>query len=520
MRTKNSIINIFTGLVGQIVVAIAGFAGRTVFIHVLGSTYLGVSGLFSNILTLLSFAELGIGQAIVFSLYKPIAENDEDKICALMRLYEKAYRFLFFLVLGIGLFILPFLPYIIKDIDSIPNIRTIYCLYVINSAASYLFSYRSTFITASQKNYIINIFYVASTILMTVFQIAGLLLFKNYFVYLGIQIAFGVIQNVFSYIYSSRKYPFLKRKDVPPLPDQEFKSIKKNVGALIIYKIGTLALNSTDNIIISAYVGLIAVGLHSNYVLLTSVVGAFLSTIFGNLTASIGNLNATETTEKRVHIFNVLNFATFWFYSVCSICLFVCMTPFIYAWIGEEYVLPLSVSLIVAINFYIAGMLFAPFNFRQTMGLFVQGRMRPIISAVINIGVSIWFAILWGLPGVLWGTAVARLTTNVWFDPYLIFKKGLNVSPVPYFIDYIKKFLLFLLMGFVCWYVSSKILLTSILGVLIKAIVSFVICNGVILALYSRTSEFRYLKSVLVNIRSIVARKKNDSDSTVEKTQD
>ena len=507
MRTRNSIINIFTGIVGQIVVTIAGFVARTVFIRVLGSTYLGVSGLFSNILTLLSFAELGIGQAIIFSLYKPIAEQNEDKICALMRLYEKTYRLLFVVVLSIGLIILPFLPYIIKDIDAIPNIRTIYVLYVLNSALSYLFSYRGTFITASQKNYVINIVYVVSTILMTGCQVAGLLIFKNFFVYLGMQIAFGVFQNIFTYVYSSRKYPFLKRKDVPPLPDAELAGIKKNVGALILYKIGTLALNSTDNIIISAFVGIITVGLYSNYTLLTSTVSGFLSTVFGNITASIGNLNATELNEKRIFIFKVLNLATFWFYSVCAVCLFVCMTPFILAWIGEEYALPLSVSIIVAVNVYIAGMLYAPFNYRQTMGLFVQGKMRPIISAIINIVVSIWFAKLWGLPGVLWGTAVARLTTNVWFDPYLVFKKGLNTSPVPYYVDYIGKFLLFLLMGTACWYISNSITIANIWGVLLKAIASFTVSNFIIIALYHKTEEYQYLKNVVMHFRSIVGEK-------------
>ena len=145
MRIKNSLKNIMTGLLGQLIVTITGFITRTVFIYVLGATYLGVSGLFSNVLTLLSFAELGIGQAIIFSLYRPIAEHDEVKICSLMRLYEKVYKFLFLFVLCIGLAILPILPFIIKDINSIPNIRLIYILFVLNSSFSYLFAYRSSF---------------------------------------------------------------------------------------------------------------------------------------------------------------------------------------------------------------------------------------------------------------------------------------------------------------------------------------------------------------------------------------
>lgn len=173
--------------------------------------------------------------------------------------------------------------------------------------------------------------------------------------------------------------------------------------------------------------------------MLQTSVSAFLTTVFNNLTASIGNLNAKETREKRIFMFNVINLATFWFYAVCSICLFVCMTPFIRVWIGADYVLPISVSLIIAVNMYIGGMLFAPFNYRQTMGIFVEGKWRPIISAIINIVVSIIFAKWWGIAGVLWGTAVARLTTNVWFDPYLVFKRGMNTSPINYYIDLFKK---------------------------------------------------------------------------------
>ena len=209
MRIRNSLTNIMTGLAGQLLTTVTGFIMRTVFINILGSTYLGVSGLFSNILTVLSFAELGIGQAIIFSLYKPIAENNEDKITALMKLYSKVYRMLFLIVLILGLLILPFLPYIIKDIDTIPNICIIYVMYVLNSAFSYLFSYRGTFLTACQKNYIVNIVGFVTNISMAIVQIICLVIFRNYLVYLGIQISFGVLQNIITYIYSSKKFPFL-----------------------------------------------------------------------------------------------------------------------------------------------------------------------------------------------------------------------------------------------------------------------------------------------------------------------
>lgn len=504
MRIKKSLTNIMTGLVGQLFLTITGFITRTVFISQLGSTYLGISGLFTNVLTILSFAELGIGQAIVFSLYKPIAENDQEKICSLMDLYTKVYRILFFVVLILGFAILPFLPYIIADIDAVPHIKIIYCMYVANSAFSYLFSYRSSFITATQNNHIINIFNILSSVLLSISQIATLYLFKNYFVYLSLQTGFGVLTNFVIYEYSNKKFPFLKQKNIKPLPKEELNDIKKNVGALIIYKIGSIALNSTDNIIISAFIGIKTVGYYSNYLLLEVSVRGVLTTIFSNLTASIGNLNKSDTDERKHFIFNVINLATFWFYGVCSVCLLICMTPFIKVWIGEEYLLSFPVVAMMCANFYVAGMLFSSFNYRQTMGLFTKGKLRPIISAIINLVVSITLAPVLGLTGVFIGTIVARLTTNAWYDPYLVFKYGLKKSPAKYFIDYIIKALILVTTALLCLFVTNYIPDINILTVLLKAIVTFVISNAVILTINFKTKEFKYLLDIVKNFKSII----------------
>lgn len=500
MRIKKSLYNIMSGLVGQVVIIFTGFICRTIFIQSLGATYLGISGLFSNILTIFSFAELGIGQAIIFNLYKPIANKDEEKICSLMKLYAKVYRFLFFIILTLGFLLTPFLKYIIKDINSIDNIIIIYILYVINSASSYLFTYRSSFLTANQENYIINIVSFVGNILMSVVQIIGLLVFKNYIIYLVTQILFCFLQNIIIYNYTSKKYKFLNRKEVKRLNENELGKIKKDVSALILYKVGTISLNSTDNILISSFVGLSTVGLYSNYLLLQTSITGFLSTIFSNLTASIGNVNAKEKNEKKYFIFNVINLSTFWLYSVCSICLYTCMTPFITVWLGVDYVLPLSVSLVMCVNVYIAGMLFAPFNYRQTMGLFVQGKYRPVISAVLNIVFSLILVKRIGLIGVLWGTAITRLLTNVWFDPYLVYKKGLNMNPILYYMDYIKKFLLFAVILVISHVITNFIPNINIFYVFLKAIITFLLTNFVLLIVYRKSEEFNYLKNVVISI--------------------
>ena len=293
-----------------------------------------------------------------------------------------------------------------------------------------------------------------------------------------------------------RLYPELNTKNPPKLDAEEKNSLIKNIKSLMIYKVGTLALNSTDNILISTFVGIVKVGLYSNYTLISTSVTGVLSTIFGNLTASIGNLNAVESKEKKIDMFNIINLATFWLYGVCSICMFCASNAFITAWIGEDYLLSYRELFIIVLNAYIAGMLFAPFNYRQTMCLFVYGKMRPVISAVINIVASVLLGRKFGLEGILWGTIIVRVTTNVWFDPYIVFRKGLESSPKPYFVDYLVKFVLFLGTGAIAFMASSVIPGAGMISVVIKALVAFIVSNIVFLAIYAKSKEFNYLKTV------------------------
>jgi len=504
MRIEKSFKNVTFGLIGQVLTLILSFVVRTIFIQQLGVTYLGVSGLFGNILSILSFAELGFGQAIVYSLYKPIANNDQEKIKSLMYLFKTVYIWMFGVVLILGLSLTPFLNFFVDDINAVPNLRIIYVMYVVSSAATYLFAYKNTYLIATQNSYISTKISYYFSIGLAIFQIVVLYLTQNFLLYLGLQILSGILQNVAVAFKTDSLFPFLRDKNIEPLSAEEKQKIKKNVGALAIYKIGTLSLNSTDNIIMSKFVGLLSVGLYSNYYLLQYTVSGILSTIFGNLTASIGNYNATETNENKYKMFNVLNLMAYWTYTVCSICLFVCMSPFIKVWIGDEYLMDYHVCFIIAFNMYIGGMLYATFNYRQTMGLFRQGKIRPIISAVENIVVSLILVQYFGVAGVLWGTAITRLTTNAWYDPYIVFKKGLGISPWQYFKDYTFKMIVALAAGAAMWYICSLIPAMGIWSVLLSALISFVGTNVIIYLAYCRTEEFQYLKNVALNFKSTV----------------
>lgn len=506
-RTRSSLLNISTGLIGQLLTLLVSFGVRTVFIYILGATYLGISGLFGNILALLSFTELGFGQAIIFALYKPIAQGDEDKIGALMALFRKVYRWMFWIVTLLGLSITPFLEFFVKSPVEIPHFHLIYVLYVMSSAASYLFAYKKSLLFASQKTYVSTTISYWFTIGGAIFQVLVLVLWYNFVLYLCVQIATTILQDIAIARKTDKLYPYLRAYRHSKLPAEEVASIKKNVKALIIYKIGALSLNSTDNIIISKFIGLLQVGFYSNYWLICSSVGGFLSTIFGNITASIGNMNATEPYETKRQMFFRINMATFLFYGVSSVCLFTCMSPFILLWVGEEYVLSPATTFIIAFNQYIGGMLYASYNYRQTMGLFVQGKIRPIISAVLNVVLSIIFAIYWGLPGVLWGTAITRLTTNAWYDPYIVFKRGLHCSPFPYFKDYVIKTTAYFVVCGICYYLSTLVYLPLFANLLVIFLMTLIVSTGIFMMLFARTQEVQYLLFVLRNIKSIIKSK-------------
>ena len=503
-RTKNSLLNISTGLIGQLLTLVVSFAVRTVFIYELGATYLGLNGLFGNILSLLSFTELGFGQAIIYALYKPIAQGDEQMVGSLMALFRKVYRWMFCIVALLGFSITPFLGFFVKTEIEIPNFHLIYILYVISSAVSYLFAYKKSLLFASQKTYLSTTISYWFIIGSAIFQVLVLVLWQNFILYLCVQIASVILQDITIARKADKQYPYLSKYKNARLPEGEISDIKKNVKALIIYKIGTLSLNSTDNIVISKFVGLLQVGLYSNYWLVCSSAGGFLGTIFSNITASIGHLNATETDEIKTRMFFRINMATFLFYGVSSICLFTSMSPFILLWIGNEYVLSPSTSFIIALNQYIGGMLYSSYNYRQTMGLFVQGKTRPIISAVLNIVLSIILANYYGLPGVLWGTAITRLVTNVWYDPYIVFKRGLRRSAFPYFKDYTIKAVAYLAVCGICYYLSLLIHLPPMANLLVIFSLTLVVSSGIFMLLFGRTSEVQYIVSVIKKSKSII----------------
>ena len=269
------------------------FISRTVFIYCLGEEYLGINGLFSNVLGVLSFAELGIGTAINFCLYKPVAENNIEKIKSYMWYYKWAYRTIAVIITIIGLALIPFLNVLVKDPGNVGNIVIYYLIYLFNTVTTYFVSYKYSLVNAEQKNYIytnVNLIISISTIII---QVIALVIWKNFLIYLLVAAIFGVFQKIFICIYFNRLYPYLKEKNIEKLTKQEKSILITKIKALVIHKIGDVSVHQTDNIIVSAFVSTKMVGLLSNYNLFISTVSSCINVLFNSVTGSLGNLVAT-----------------------------------------------------------------------------------------------------------------------------------------------------------------------------------------------------------------------------------
>ena len=308
-RTEHVVKNLKFAAVSELVLAVLKFVSRRVFVLLLGKEYLGISGLFTDILSMLSLAELGFSVSITYSLYRPVAQGDIPLIQSLMRLYRRVYRGVFVIALGAGLSLTPFLDFFVKEMpENVPNLSLIYVLNVVNAGVSYLFAYKSTLLFVYQKKYIDSLIRTAVAVISTVVQIAVLLLTENYVFYLFITIGASLTQNVLISLKADRLYPYLKEKSVLPLPAEILQDIRRNVAAMILHRIGAVAVFSTDNILISKFAGIVTTGLYSNYIMIRGFLNVVVNALFNAVTPALGNLNATESAQNRQSAFRRLHF--------------------------------------------------------------------------------------------------------------------------------------------------------------------------------------------------------------------
>lgn len=499
-RTNNVIKNILGGIGGQIFTTILQFICRTVFIQILGSTYLGVNGLFSNILSMLSLAELGIGSAIVFSMYKPISNNDERKIAQLLNFYKTAYRVVSLVVLIIGLCITPFLDFFIKDTKGIENIQYIFILILLNTVVSYLYAYKGSILNADQKAYVVVIIRNIFSVIQNVVQIILLYLTGNFICYLLVQIITTFAANVFQSKYVDKKYPFLINYKRDKLSQDEKQDIIKRVKGMMMHKIGGFVLNGTDNLVISKFVGVIYVGLYSNYLMIINIVKSYLSQITNGISASVGNLVA-EDRSKSYGIFKSILLGHFWIYGFCFFSFWIIFQPFISCWLGENYLIDKSVLFVVLINFYLNGIQECSNTFINASGLFWETRKKPIFECLINLFVSIILAWKIGFIGVFLGTTISYFCT-FWINPYILYRDIFFKNVTLYFIKiFIFSTITIMYALLVDFLLTTYIDVNIFYDVFIRIVVSIVVPNFSFILIFWRLDDFALYKNIIMKIK-------------------
>lgn len=498
-RLKNSIRNSAFGLFAEVTTLILGFVVRYVFVHTLAEDYLGVNGLFTNILQVLSFAELGVGNAIVFSLYKPIRDKDKVKIRQYVSFYKSAYRIIGAIVAIFGLLLVPFLDIIIVDKPNIPdNLVLIYLLYLANTVLSYFLVWKRTFMTANQERYIGTVVEQIFTIIQVIVQIVILYTTHNFVLYLLVMIVSNQIRNMIISRICSKRYPVVNEKPQVDLTKEEKKSIFDNVKALLVYKLAGVSLNSTDNILVQAIDSLQSLNLYSNYSMIIVNFRLLSNQLLNGITASVGDLNASDDNKAKENVFFKLLFVSFWLYAFLSVGFVVCAGDVIKIWLGEKFVMGTLSACAIAFSFYVEGVQFAGFTYRTTMGLFRESMVAPVVAAVLNIVLSIVMGEIIGLAGIFIATGVSRLLTTTWVDGYLVFTKRLNKSPARFFKTYVLYFVFAVFAVAITYTILGYISFVGVVGLVGKIALCAVIYNLLFIICFGRTKIFREVLSMFL----------------------
>ena len=495
MRSEKVIKNISYDYFGNLLTILISFVLKSVFIYTLGKEYLGLSGLFTNVLAILSLTELGISSAITYELYKPLADKDFKKIHSIMNFYKKAYLLIGIIIFVIGLCLLPALKFIVKFDSQIQiNYYGIYILFLLNTVISYLFNaYKATIFYAAQKKYVTKKIEYILTIGQTLAQIAVLFLLKDYFLYLIIGIVRSILQNYLVARLANKEYPILKEPKAEPLNKEATSRIFKNVYALALYKLSGVVVNSTDNIIISAFISTGVLGCYSLYNYLLITLKSCMAIIFESFVAAVGDINATGEDGNKRKVFDVIFFISFILYGLSAIGLWQVSTVFIEKWAGADFIMSQWTVLLMAISYLILGLENATYIFRTACGLFNEAKFRPVASAAINLMLSLILVYVMGIDGVFIGTIVSRVVTYLTIDPVVVFKNVFKKPVLEYYVQYFIYCLEIVIVGVICQLINQTFFPGGWLSVFARTLVCVIIFGAMILIVYRKDERFTYL---------------------------
>lgn len=446
-RSKNAKRNVIWATINRVVTLLMQFLSRTVFIYYLGELYLGLNSLFASTLNFLALAELGIGGALIFSMYKPLAEGDEITVCALLNLYRKTYRYIGVIMLLIGGILMLFMPYLIKgETPKEINVYLVYSIFLINTVLSYfLYAYKSSLLIADQRSDIKNNVSSILSISSNLTQILILYLFCDYYLYCLVTTICTIANNLTINFIVNKRYP--QFKCVGKLSNATLYDIKKRVFGLFIYKVCYVFRDAIDAIFISAYIGLSILGKYNNYMFVINTITGFLLIARTSITASIGNSLAKESTTKNYNDFNKFQLLYMWLSIWCTVCLYCLLQPFIRLWIGEQYLFG-NIELFLFCLFFLTHKLGDMCStYRQAAGLWWQDRVRPIVEALVKTILNLTIIKIWGVAGALGGTIFCLITINSIWASWVLYKYYfINFRQI----EYIKRTLFYLTITILC----------------------------------------------------------------------
>lgn len=496
-RTKNTARNMIFGSISKVYNLAVPFVLRTIMIYTLGMQYVGLNSVFTSVLQVLNLAELGVGSAMIYSMYKPLAEGDTVKIGALMNLYKVYYRIIGAFILVAGLALMPFIPNLISG--EIPDDMNIYILYGINLGATvlsyWLFAYKNCLLFVHQRNDITEKISMIINTIKYVLQIGALIIFKDYYIFIIITLVTGAALNIVTALVVDKLYP--QYKAIGKLEKSEIKLINGRVRDLVTGKIGYIIVEQSDTLIISAFLGLTLLAQYQNYYfILTSIMG-FLMIIANSANAGIGNSLVTETPQKNFNDFNKFTFLFVWLGIVCVCCFAGLYQPFMKLWVGEENLLDYPMVIMFCVYFFVK-LLNTLFNlYKDAAGIWNQDKYRCLVVALSNLGMNLVMVQFWGLYGILLSTILSMLFIGIpWLLRNLftcVFKHSAK--------KYVSKLLVYTLIGIVlcvaCAFVSGYIVFDSlILTILVRLAVCGFIPNAVMFVLFFRSAEFKGLVSM------------------------
>lgn len=500
-RTHNVVRNISWAILLQIVLMFLQFFSRSIFVRQLGKDYLGISGLFTDIFWILSLVNMGIPDAMVICMYKPLAEKNNAKVRALLYLFGKAYSIVGLIVLVLGISIIPLLRFIIKEPPNIPeSLIKIYFLYLIQTVATYYIIHKRYIIFTDQKEYILNIYQKLFHFLQILLQIIVLFTIQNFYIYLLVQVICTLLMNYFSSLKAEKMYPFIKEKNTYKLNKVEISEIITNCKSLFLYSVGLTMLIAVDSILISSIVGIGILGLCSNYMLIVNSVQALTYKATDGFTASIGNLNVNADKDTSEKIFNQVNFIFFLILAFCTINLAVCLNSLVSVWLGESFLLSDTIIISLVLRFYIQGTQVATFIFRSTLGLIKKMKFITIFTAAANIGLSIIMGKIFGVSGIFFASSFVIFFITLVPEALILYKHKFEKSSIMFFIRYIG-YLLFMACNYL---ITTRILglaifnFTGWIGFFTRTLLSALISGTLFIIVFFRDKYFRAVCSRLL----------------------